>query len=231
MKRVYFQSTAPKDCRAAVMDFNMNRGRAEAAKLSHTCSVDQKHEQQDDAHASGMSEALETNVQQHYSSGPGAPAGSKWSEYVDDSDDAESKTAENTDELDAHNRIGIGRIEQRETKQRASAKPRKQKLPARTQQPGARHMPYSRPDADTRPDMVEKTALSQVLVTITQQPQRPAPSTSTNNTRAPTRPTPVSKNHSMAANTQASGGQASASKWSQFDSDDSGSGSSHSGQE
>ncbi|KAJ1899950.1 hypothetical protein LPJ81_004041 [Coemansia sp. IMI 209127] len=133
LKRVYFESTKPKECREAVMELNMHGGKARAqkeeqAKQRSMLSVEFAPERVDSAAAAAAARVVEEE-------GKGA---SRWAIFEDD-DPRETEEEEDVPG-DRYNRIVVGQMERPQGKRRAVAGMQK---PASVQaETSARYSPY-----------------------------------------------------------------------------------------
>ncbi|KAJ2403298.1 hypothetical protein GGI23_000003 [Coemansia sp. RSA 2559] len=159
LKRVYFESTKPKECRAAVMELNMQRGKAQAQKEEQA----KKHnvppvEMAPERIASAAGYAVEEEKNE---GGEGEP--SKWAKFEDEEP---KETEEEETPVDRYNRIVVGQAEKPQKKRRATAEMQK---PASVQaETSARYSPYpkktvvrrelSPPTAPKAPPALQTTA-------------------------------------------------------------------------
>ncbi|KAJ2370214.1 hypothetical protein H4S01_000520 [Coemansia sp. RSA 2610] len=157
LKRVYFQSTAPKKCRAAVMDLNMNRGQAQAAKKQHIALASKDCM----LPASSYTPSAALQNEQHSD----LPTTSKWDGYADDEAANEPAADETEFGTDKHNRIVVGRVE----KDKPAAR-----CPAKRAEPQKTRTNHSAATACTPTAQTSgKSAFAQAIASITQQ-RRPA---------------------------------------------------------
>ncbi|KAJ2441777.1 hypothetical protein GGF42_007180 [Coemansia sp. RSA 2424] len=246
VRRVYFQSTAPKECRPVVMELNMNRGQAESAKLNRASQADQSHQHLSDNYNGGSDASQDMTAQQLHGVGQGAKAESRWTTYEDNAEDTGDKPEDAAHDLDRFNRVVVGKIEQSEAKKQATVKTAKRKAPTPRVQPRSglatsqlpqqqpapvRHMPYRRPESHADPQSTDKPSFLQAVASVAQKSHPANLSTATtasNNASELRNPMAVANPRSALAgsvNTQDTSEYASASKWSQFDSNDSDAGS------
>ncbi|KAJ2745697.1 hypothetical protein GGI20_001972 [Coemansia sp. BCRC 34301] len=243
VRRVYFQSTAPKECRHAVMELNMNHGLAESARLSHASQSYQSFSGKDgdDPDASqDMATRHPRDVEQ------GAQTESKWATYAEAVEDTSEKPDDDAHDLDQFNRVVIGRVEQSETRKQAITKTMQRKAltprvpprnvaaslsisrPAQQQRPApVKHMPYKRPELHADPQATDKSSLLQALASVAKrghpgnQPATiPASHHDSDSIKLLAGFNPRSK-PAATVETQDKDECAGASKWSQFDSNDS----------
>ncbi|KAJ2805514.1 hypothetical protein H4R21_001230 [Coemansia helicoidea] len=195
LQRVYFQSTAPKECRTAVMELNMGRGQADMAKAQRMEAVSVALQ-----HAGAASATTDTRDPPFARPQAGltslaAPTKSRWDEYTEDppADAAGSspRSADTEPGLDRFNRVVVGRAEQgaNTAPKRAGSTPQNPR-PAQRQRMG-RKPPASaptRPNLDLQKQTLEAAAppppplsapsarhtLSQALATLAK-PTQPAP--------------------------------------------------------
>ncbi|KAJ2329212.1 pheromone-regulated protein prm10 [Coemansia sp. RSA 2702] len=157
LKRVYFQSTAPKKCRAAVMDLNMNRGQAQAAKKQHIALASKDCM----LPASSYTPSAALQNEQHSD----LPTTSKWDGYADDEAANEPAADETEFGTDKHNRIVVGRVE----KDKPAAR-----RPAKRAEPQKTRTNHSAATACTPTAQTSgKSAFAQAIASIAQQ-RRPA---------------------------------------------------------
>ncbi|KAJ2412740.1 hypothetical protein GGI10_003501, partial [Coemansia sp. RSA 2530] len=190
LKRVYFQSTTPKDCRSAVMQFNMTSGQAEAAKQKQASLVAQTFPSFDDDPSANAFAGQGDGARLSDDEETGAKPESRWAAYSGNMDEPSAKLDDDSHDLDQHNRIVAWRDEQSGAVKEAKAHSRTRNPPAprgqprvskatlantRQQQPSppVRHMPYRRPDPQANAQAKDKPTLSQALASITQR-SRPA---------------------------------------------------------
>lgn len=100
LKRVYFESLVPKECRNAVMEMNMHRGMAEAHKPFPSAMP---------------TEPVVTT----------ASTTSKWDQYV--AKDSQETELDPECELDKHNRIVVGRVANEKKQQGSKVSTQKSK--------------------------------------------------------------------------------------------------------
>ncbi|KAJ1894501.1 pheromone-regulated protein prm10 [Kickxella alabastrina] len=137
LKQVFFESTAPKDCRTAVMEFNMNRGVAQETR-NYAMSIEltqlQQQQQQVIARSSSDSTTRSPHTQKPVDTGIGSSV-SKWADYIDsdgsdleDNDDGGNRSNGQDPQrgIDKWNRIVIGRVQQdRDATEKPISKTRK----------------------------------------------------------------------------------------------------------
>ncbi|KAJ2909015.1 hypothetical protein GGI21_002305 [Coemansia aciculifera] len=245
VRRVYFQSTAPKECRSVVMELNMNRGQAESERLNRACQVEQLRQSLDNSHYASP------DASQYLREGEkNDKTESKWATYTDNAEDADDKPEDddNISDLDTFNRVVVGRAEQNKTKKTVStAKPAQRKPvnprvssrnvgaavaatrppPQQPQPASVRHMPYKRPESHADLQSNEKSSIFQAVTSVAQKERTRSTSAATttpNRSSEPTQPVRASNPRSEpagSAKTPDMGECASTSKWSQFGSNDS----------
>ncbi|PIA15596.1 hypothetical protein COEREDRAFT_87781 [Coemansia reversa NRRL 1564] len=100
LKRVYFQSTKPKECRTAVMDLNMSRGHAELTKEQHIDVA--SLESMTNIHTTLKRPEVAPNHDRS-----GIAVGSKWAEFSEETSDDDTHVNETDYRLDKHNRLVV----------------------------------------------------------------------------------------------------------------------------
>ncbi|KAJ2438485.1 hypothetical protein GGF42_008277 [Coemansia sp. RSA 2424] len=226
----------------------MNRGQAESAKLNRASQADQSHRRLSDSYNGGSDASQDMAAQQLHGLEQGAKAESRWATYEDNAEDTGDRPEDDAHDLDRFNRVVVGRVEQSEAKKQATAKTAKRKAPTprvqprngletsrpqqQQQQPApVRHMPYRRPESHADPQSADKPSFLQAMVGVAQKspPANLSAATTTSNSASElTKPTAVTNPRSAptgTVNTQDTSEYAGASKWSQFDSNDSDAGS------
>ncbi|KAJ2559483.1 hypothetical protein EV175_000311 [Coemansia sp. RSA 1933] len=110
LKRVYFESTRPKECREAVMEMNMQRGKAQAEREQAKLMVPVTEHL-------GKPGTIEVEEKEEEES--------KWARYKEDDQDEEGDTAvaAAVEEgggvpLDKYNRIVVGQVEKKQVKRK-----------------------------------------------------------------------------------------------------------------
>ncbi|KAJ1894576.1 hypothetical protein LPJ66_005106 [Kickxella alabastrina] len=236
LKQVFFQSTASKDCRAAVMELNMNRGVAQETK-NYTMSIAltqlQQQQQQAILRSSSDSTTRSLHIQKPVETGTGSSV-SKWADYIDndgsdldDNDDGGSRSNGQDPQrgVDKRNRIVVGRVQQdRDATEKPLSKTRKPSIlptskaaqpvskPKSISEGSARYAPYSkalRAIPSAKPVQVSAPALIQELSVLSQK------NTDANTIQIQNAPTAV--NSTVVAAAQPKEPQnARESKWSEF---------------
>ncbi|KAJ2799448.1 hypothetical protein H4R20_004433 [Coemansia guatemalensis] len=172
LKRVYFQSAKPKECRSAVMDLNMNRGQAELAKEQHIDTA-ASHRRLTDVQSSLKRHEVATD-----GDGSVRAVGSKWNEFSEDASDIEAHVNDEDDRLDKHNRIVIETSDINvPTECRPAKRPRHRALPAlhapqKNSKVANTHTGHSMPHkpSDSAVSRIDSSgALSQALASVRRQ--------------------------------------------------------------
>ncbi|KAJ2280390.1 hypothetical protein EV176_001035 [Coemansia sp. RSA 451] len=163
LKRVHFQSATPKECRTVVMDLNMNRGHAEAAKKQRTNLVDTMSIQP----ATLSTTPFDKDSPNSHDRDPSPPQMSKWNDFAEDEEP--EPTNEANSDLDTYNRIVIGRVEN--DKPASTRSQPKQKVTNMPTKP-----PKNKPSNDLNdPKAAGQSVFSQALAAMAPKhvPQRP----------------------------------------------------------
>ncbi|KAJ2829630.1 hypothetical protein FBU31_002657 [Coemansia sp. 'formosensis'] len=241
LKRVYFQSNAPKECRSMVMELNMKRGQAESAKLSHASLVEQSSQSHDEEPSVNIRTGKQVSAGNVGDVEGNANSESRWATYEDTAEESGVRLEDDTHDLDEFNRVIVGRAEPSDVNRQVATNTKQRKPPAprvqpriasatlastRPQQqlPSVRHMPYKRPDPQVDTQTKERPTFSQALASLTQSGSVANPSAAT--TTSSNCPSEVVTSGSRAVqsgkvDTQDMTEYTSASKWSQFNRNDS----------
>ncbi|KAJ2717340.1 hypothetical protein H4R19_000092 [Coemansia spiralis] len=183
LRRVYLQSTTPKDCRAAVMELNMSRGQAEMTKALCMDSMSAEPRRTATTSSAASSEMSGGHLQPDPAS-RAAPEMSRWDEFADDaSADTADPLARGSDAehgLDRHNRVVVGCVEPGASAapKRAGRKPqnprptRRQRTENDPASTTACHAPNHKTQTQETP--LPAPTLSQALATLSQTRQRVA---------------------------------------------------------
>ncbi|KAJ2125958.1 hypothetical protein IW147_000430 [Coemansia sp. RSA 720] len=163
LKRVHFQSATPKECRAVVMDLNMNRGHAEAAKKQRTNVAGTMSIQP----ATLSTSSFDKDMPNLHDRDLSPLQMSKWDDFAED-EEPEPTNEANVD-LDSYNRIVIGRVENDNPASGRSQTKQKVTMPTKP--------PTNVPNNSNVPKSTGQSVFSQALAAMTPKngSQRPAP--------------------------------------------------------
>ncbi|KAJ2355134.1 hypothetical protein GGF43_002869 [Coemansia sp. RSA 2618] len=173
----------PKECRAVVMDLNMNRGQAEAAKKQRTSMI---HDLSIQPAALSATPSLANRRLDTGGHEPSPPSKSKWDDYAESAERADEPPDEAGHELDKHNRIVIGQVERdkpaaRRTAKRAAPKPKKYSRQGASANAPSTSIVAPGPAVVSRP--AGRSAFSQALAAMSQ-PQTAVPRQQTSESQA-----------------------------------------------
>ncbi|KAI8325863.1 hypothetical protein GQ54DRAFT_308082 [Martensiomyces pterosporus] len=220
LKRVYFESSVPRECRAAVMELNMNRGVALEARIQQAATVigDRSLAASTYRHNADFGDDTAGFATAPSSRQPlDGTSTSKWTEFVDS--DPEEELEDGAQDLGQFNRIttvppqsdAAGRKgRQRGTKAGSQrAKPTgSQAAPKTRAAVPARQTPYSRNAVSSDPKHSTLPALSQALASISRR-----------NGRMPAALEPATQHTEITSKPAVDAKQHGPSRWSEFTGD------------